>query len=523
MAKKEKKDAVLEESVNATKTAKKNKKTKKVKTREEKLRKKKTRLIVWTSIISALLVVFVTLGATTKIGSDGLLKKVQAITPIDWNEGERIMPLDKDGNPVVEGKTLPAVDENGCFTFKDVDNKLATRNFRVLQLTDIHIGAGAFSIKNDAWTIQTVEDLVKKARPDLVVVTGDIAYPVFFQSATLNNKKEAKVFATMMENLGVYWTFEFGNHDTELYSSYTREDIGEFYSNTEMFPHCLFNNEKKKYIDENNQEQEVFGQGNFAITVVANDDTLVHTLYMVDSNAYMDDDPLGAKWHYDRIHDDQIAWYEQTAQKIATKYGDVTNAKSTMYFHIPIKEFNEVFFEYNKTQNRDKESMKGLNPTDVNPKIGELKEIALDENLSAEEKANKITKFKLCNGIVGEWGKGALGTEEPSRIYDALVSNGTTGVFCGHDHMNNSSFWVQKGNNPNDKIGLKLTYGMSVDYLAYPGIYKKTAQRGGRMIEINKVGQILNNENIVDEEIGFDQQFGFTTYNVPYWNDLAKA
>jgi hypothetical protein len=36
--------------------------------------------------------------------------------------------------------------------------------------------------------------------------------------------------------------------------------------------------------------------------------------------------------------------------------------------------------------------------------------------------------------------------------------------------------------------GVRLTYGMSIDYLAMPGIEKDTAQRGGELITIHRDG-----------------------------------
>ena len=42
-------------------------------------------------------------------------------------------------------------------------------------------------------------------------------------------------------------------------------------------------------------------------------------------------------------------------------------------------------------------------------------------------------------------------------------------IFCGHDHYNNFDSIYK---------GVHLTYGMSVDYLAYPGIYREGTQRG---------------------------------------------
>ena len=52
-------------------------------------------------------------------------------------------------------------------------------------------------------------------------------------------------------------------------------------------------------------------------------------------------------------------------------------------------------------------------------------------------------------------------------------------MFCGHDHYNNMSLEYE---------GVRLTYGMSIDYLAMPGIEKDTAQRGGELITIHRDG-----------------------------------
>ena len=62
-------------------------------------------------------------------------------------------------------------------------------------------------------------------------------------------------------------------------------------------------------------------------------------------------------------------------------------------------------------------------------------------------------------------------SEYPSTIFDTAKSLGSTqGFFCGHDHYNNMSLEYQ---------GIRLTYGMSIDYLVMPGIARETAQRGG--------------------------------------------
>ena len=55
----------------------------------------------------------------------------------------------------------------------------------------------------------------------------------------------------------------------------------------------------------------------------------------------------------------------------------------------------------------------------------------------------------------------------------------TKGVFVGHDHKNNFSLLYK---------GIRLTYGMSIDYIAFPGMSKIGAQRGCTVIEVSPDG-----------------------------------
>lgn len=67
-------------------------------------------------------------------------------------------------------------------------------------------------------------------------------------------------------------------------------------------------------------------------------------------------------------------------------------------------------------------------------------------------------------------------SDYPSSIFDKMVEMGSTkALFCGHDHYNNMSLEYK---------GIRLTYGMSIDYLAMPRIDKSDKQRGGTLITI---------------------------------------
>ena len=50
--------------------------------------------------------------------------------------------------------------------------------FRILQLTDVHIGAGLFTRKKDKLALSAVEKIVKAADADFIIVTGDLVYPM---------------------------------------------------------------------------------------------------------------------------------------------------------------------------------------------------------------------------------------------------------------------------------------------------------------------------------------------------------
>ena len=341
----------------------------------------------------------------------------------------------------------PEQEANGTWTFR------TDRDLKVLQLTDIHIGAGCLSAKKDAMAINAVASMVTAEKPDLVIVTGDIAYPVPFQAGTMNNLKAAKIFSTLMERLGVPWIPVFGNHDTEVYSYYTREDISEFYE-SDALKTCLFRK---------NAIEDIDGFGNSYITVKNADDIVTQALFLLDSHSYTDDDKFGILWHYDNIHQNQIDWYKNSvlelnkqnaarfdalykddAEKLAKakeQFGDVT---SMLFFHIPSQEYKTAWNEYVQNGYKDTENV------------------------------------KLHYGVVGEKGCVISCPIEDDQLFETMQSlGGKKGVFCGHDHMNNYCL---------DYKGIRLTYGYSVDYLAYIGISAFGSQRGCTIITLGQDG-----------------------------------
>ena len=190
-----------------------------------------------------------------------------------------------------------------------------TDNFRILQLTDTHIGD-----KDDQELHYKFMDLtIEEAHPNLIVVTGDVF--------TFASKGTALRFFNWMDSHNIPWTLTWGNHDEQVYFSidWVTDVLTKYGHN------C-------KFIDL--QDDDVDGNANFAINLM-NGTNLVHQVIMMDSNRYH----YGLDYNgYDYFHQNQIDWYSRLVDTTKTQYG---NYKSTMYYHIPLPEVDNAFGEGN--------------------------------------------------------------------------------------------------------------------------------------------------------------------------------
>ena len=340
-----------------------------------------------------------------------------------------------------ENQLVPELDSNGNYTF------VTDGDFKVMQLTDIHIGAGFMSTQKDNMAINAVSSMIRAEKPDLVCISGDIGYPVPFQSGTINNKSDAVIFAEMMEALGVYWAPVFGNHDTESFSLYDREDIGEIYE-SEEYPHCLFQA----------GPEDIYGVGNYVINVKNTKGEITQSIFMMDSNDYTSNSILSSlSWDYDCIHTDQIEWYKSMVDSLTAENGG-TVPKSIVFFHIPLIEVKDAWYEYRDNGYQDTENVQY-----IYGKAGEG-EGDIMTGLGVED-----TAVVFCS-------------EHNNGFFDALAEKGSTqAMFFGHDHLNTFSIYYK---------GIRMTYGYSVDYLAYKGISTIGSQRGCTMITVKPDGSI---------------------------------
>ncbi|MBR2591048.1 MAG: metallophosphoesterase [Clostridia bacterium] len=360
-----------------------------------------------------------------------------------------------------EDRLTPAIDDaTGFYTFT------TDRELKVVQLTDTHLGCGFLSLASDKQMLKTVETMLRAEKPDLVIVTGDAFFPVP-ESGTFNNANELKVFSTMMNNLGIYWAFTFGNHDCQAMAYLDEAALAQRLE--ECGEYCLFQR----------GSESLSGEGNYAINVKNSDGVITRSFILLDSHSYPADDAWGFKGEYDNIHPDQIEWYKSTVniltdlnkQAIASvadaakrsEYSKRFNiVPSFLFFHIPLAEYKTAWENYEKNGYRD------------------------------------TFDTKYVYGYMGE-------TEAPyifcgagdDDMFEAVLDYGSTqAIFCGHDHTNNFSF---------EYMGVRLSYGMSCDCFVYKGIKNLGSQRGCTVITCGADGSFeITPENYYQEKYDFE-------------------
>jgi len=310
-------------------------------------------------------------------------------------------------------------EESGVYTIVDADGG----DFKILQLTDIHLGGSIFSSVKDSKALYSIYQLLNYAKPDFVIVTGDLTFPVGLFSLSINNHTPVMEFASFMRNLGIPWAFTYGNHDTESMATYSKEDLDKLF---QMLSYKTSKNLLYPYIQPN-----ITGRNNQLIEIRNRDGSLNQALFLIDSNAY-----TGEGFNqYDYIHDDQVEWYESQVLRLQNE--EKKSISSMMFFHIPLHQYQEAYQLYQQGSN------------DVIYHFGEN----LEDGVG-----------KVC------------ASNYPSKIFDTALELGSTkAFFCGHDHYNNISLEYK---------GIRLTYGMSIDYLAMPGIQNSMNQRGATLITI---------------------------------------
>ncbi len=258
--------------------------------------------------------------------------------------------------------------DDGSWSIKKTDDG----DFKVLQLTDVHLSAGDVYTERNKKAMDAVYTIVENERPDLIEMTGDYVFAMPYTD-NAQDYETFKMCVAFMDKLGIPWIWTFGNHDHDFFDRYSDEQV---HSMLDMSDTLI------KY----DINYNIDGYTNGEFRLYNSDDTLNRILISLDSHDYVSDD------NYDYVHDNQVSWYENVINNDKKLFGE--DVQSFVYTHIPLMEYNDAWAAFEAGDTRA-EYILGTKREDV-----------------------------CCSSF-----RGNLGTAMSNL-------KSTQAVFCGHDHLN---------------------------------------------------------------------------------------
>ncbi|MBR5519630.1 MAG: metallophosphoesterase, partial [Clostridia bacterium] len=167
----------------------------------------------------------------------------------------------------------------------------ADGSFRICQLTDIHLHTYD-RFEEGEQTYALLRQILRDTKPDLVVVTGDIAWGAAPEKAIAE-------LETIFSEANVMWAPVLGNHDGEYFmetQNIPNEEGRRIFADLLFTPNSLFER----------GEAGVDGNGNYVITVGGTEDEPEWALFLLDSH----------RGYFDLS---QNLWYRRTSQAMPHK------------------------------------------------------------------------------------------------------------------------------------------------------------------------------------------------------------
>ena len=322
--------------------------------------------------------------------------------------------------------------EDSTFIAKcDTNGRIVDKPFKILVTTDLHLCDDMELINK---TLALLARHVEAEKPDLILFTGDVVL-------TDHQQVDCIQFGRVMEKMGIYWAYVFGNHEARAEKEYHKYLM---LKNLTSFPHCL-----SKFGD-----PSLFGYGNFFINILSSETSIQQSIVMLDSGRNTspthnveNDAPAELKC-YDFLKKGQIEWYKNNIINLEKEYGKF---KSIMMMHIALCEYQEV--------------------------------MELDEN----ENYVPTGKAEILYGGMYE----SIGCSEfNSGMFKAIKELGSTqAVVVGHDHVND--FCAEYD-------GVRLVYAQCGGYNSYVcdtmrSLFgdEKNWLQGATMIDVAEDGEIV--------------------------------
>ncbi len=187
--------------------------------------------------------------------------------------------------------------------------------FKIAQFTDLHWIDGSVNSKKIANTIRSVLEIEK---PDLVVLTGDIAWKS-------TSRQPWRDIPKIFEDAKIPFAVVLGNHDGEGETEITRDEIFDLLKQSPFF------------VGDKGPD-DIDGIGNYVLPIFGQGTTIAALLYCFDSHSYSRNTIYGES---DWIHFNQIEWYRKQS-RYYTQQNNHIPLPALVFLHIPLPEYNEI-------------------------------------------------------------------------------------------------------------------------------------------------------------------------------------
>ncbi len=199
-------------------------------------------------------------------------------------------------------------------------NKQKGQPFVILNLTDPQLS-------NREWLdpsytrplTETVKRLVEETKPDLITVSGDLAWAA-------ENEAYNKI-SDFLDSFGIPWAPVLGNHDQRIEDPSIAQTVAEIVSKR---PHCVFE-----------AGDPALGVGNYVLRI-EEDGQPLHDIILMDTHknkhVYMPEYDAYDRLGYDDLWPCQMDWYEERIDE--AKAAGVKS--SSIIMHIPLYNYIEA-------------------------------------------------------------------------------------------------------------------------------------------------------------------------------------
>ena len=309
--------------------------------------------------------------------------------------------------------------------------KQSGKDFVILNLTDFQLSPGEWELthKNGAIIDYTFNKLFERVKPDLVTLSGDLAW--------CGDYAALDIMASHLDKFGVPYAVVWGNHDQDGGAD---KLVG---AEEALRKHPLFLYERGP---------ENLGYGNYVIAIEENGN-IVHALIMMDSHdhahCYDSEGKEIFAWGntpaWGKLYPEQIDWYSEQVSALKNMGCD----SSSIIMHIPCFAYRQAFDCAFKPQ---------------------------PEKITLADSYKEEFWNEGYEGSFGVKYEGICSFPADDGVFDAiLAANHTKNVIVGHDHVNCFSV-VYKG--------VRLTFAIKTG----AGCYWTPELNGGTTLTVKENG-----------------------------------